>query len=116
MLLQNGKGCFSASPLFALLCQPVLVTHKVYIIVTWIPTPFETFSSAAYRINCCDFKSIMTYFLSCLDLLRSMKHPTMANEAKLRRHKKIKFCQSWNDVSSYSYDQQSNKEDRIGGG
>lgn len=50
MLLQNGKGCFSASPLFALLCQPVLVTHKVYIIVTWIPTPLETFSSAAYRI------------------------------------------------------------------
>ncbi|XP_061977792.1 microtubule-destabilizing protein 60-like isoform X2 [Populus nigra] len=47
----------------------------------------------------------MPYFDRPFIPRRSIKHPTMANEAKLRRHKKIKSCQSWNDVSSYSYDQ-----------
>ncbi|XP_044507073.1 protein WVD2-like 4 isoform X2 [Mangifera indica] len=51
----------------------------------------------------------MPYFDRPFVPRRSMKHPTMPREPKFQipaHHKKIKCCESWNDMSSLTYQQQ----------
>ncbi|XP_028786656.1 uncharacterized protein LOC114742599 [Neltuma alba] len=47
----------------------------------------------------------MPYFDRPFIPRRSMKHPTIPREPKFHipQHKKIKYCLSWNDISSYTY-------------
>lgn len=73
-----------------------------YDVFYWFWKPFWP-KLAFIDFNFLDVVSCFGFFL------RSMKHPTMPREPKFQipaHHKKIKCCESWNDMSSLTYQQQ----------